>query len=147
MSYTQIDVHIVLRTKNSQKTISQHNVSELYQYIWGIVKNKKCHLYRINGIEDHIHILLSLHPTVALADLVKSIKVACSYWMKSHKDFSHFRSWGEGYAAFSCQHKNKDRVIEYIKNQQEHHKRESFKEEILRIFQEEEIEVNERFIL
>ena len=132
--------------KNSRKSISQHNVSELYKYIWGIIRNKKCHLYRINGIDDHIHIFISLHPTIAVSNLVKDIKVACSHWMKFHKDFSDFSGWGEGYAAFSCRHRDKDQLVKYIMNQQEHHKKESFREEILRIFREEGMEVDERFL-
>lgn len=146
MSYTQIYYHIVLRTKNSEKTISQHNVSELYKYIWGIIKNKKSRLYRINGIEDHIHILVSLHPTMAISDFVKTIKVATNHWMKSHKDFLHFKGWGNEYAAFTCRHRDKDQLIMYIMNQQEHHRKESFKEEIVRIFQEEGISFEERFL-
>ena len=145
MSYTQIYVHIVLRTKNSEKSLSQHNISELYKYIWGIVKNKKCRLYRINGIEDHIHLLISLHPTITLSDLIKSIKVSSNLWMKSHENFPHFRGWGERYAAFSCGYRDKDKLIKYIMNQQEHHKKEDFKEETRRIFFEEGMEIDERF--
>jgi len=146
MSHTQIDVHIVLRTKYSEKSLLQHNIAELYKYIWGIIKNKKCHLYRINGIEDHIHIFLSLHPTIALADLVKSIKVATNLWMKSHTAFPLFKGWGEGYAAFSCRYKDKSQVIRYIMNQQEHHRKENFREEIIRIFKEEDLELDDSFL-
>jgi len=63
-------------------SISQKNVSSLYKYIWGIIKNKKGKLYRINGMEDHIHILSDLHPSVSLADYIKTIKVATSLWLK-----------------------------------------------------------------
>ena len=65
-AYRQILYHIVFRTKGSEKTINQDHREDLYKYIWGIVKNKKCVLYRINGIEDHIHILSDLHPSIAL---------------------------------------------------------------------------------
>jgi len=147
MSYTQIYYHIVFRTKNSEKSISQHNISELYRYIWGIIKNKKSQLYRINGIEDHIHIFVSLHPTIAVSDFVKTIKVATSHWMKSHKDFQRFKGWGDGYAAFTCRHRDKEQLVKYIMNQQEHHKKESFRDEIIRVFREEGVEFDERFLL
>jgi REP element-mobilizing transposase RayT len=147
MSYTQIYYHIILRTKNSGKSISQHNVSELYKYIWGIIKNKKCKLYRINGMEDHIHLLISLHSTIALSNFVKDIKLATNQWMKSHEDFKKFEGWSERYAAFTCSFKDKDKVINYIINQQEHHHKESFKEELIRILTEEGIELDERFLL
>lgn len=147
MPYTQIYYHIVLRTKHSEKTLPQENISELYRYIHGIIKNKKSYLYRINGMEDHIHICTSLHPSIALSDFIKDIKLATNYWMKSHKEFSQFKGWGEGYGGFTFRHKERDTVINYVKNQQEHHKKESFKGEIARIFREEGIELDERFFL
>jgi REP element-mobilizing transposase RayT len=78
MSYRQILYQIVFATKYRQHTIADAHCNELYRYIWGIIKNKNCKLFRINGVEDHIHILCDLHPSVALADLVKDIKVSGS---------------------------------------------------------------------
>jgi REP element-mobilizing transposase RayT len=77
-SYRQILYHIVFRTKAGSKTLPLKYNKELFKYIWGIIKNKKCHLYRINGMEDHIHILSDLHPSIALADFVRDIKTASS---------------------------------------------------------------------
>ena len=145
MSYTQILYHIVLRTKRSEPTISQENVSSLYKYIWGIIKNKQGKLYRINGMDDHIHILSDLHPSFALADFVKSIKVATSLWMKQSPDFPDFKGWGEGYAAFTYSYKYKDVLINYIKNQQEHHRTENVQEELKRIWIENGIELDMRY--
>jgi REP element-mobilizing transposase RayT len=145
MSYTQILYHIVLRTKHSEKSISQQHASSLYKYIWGIIKNKRGALYRINGIEDHVHILSDLSPTIALADYLKDIKVASSLWMKQSGEFPLFKAWSEGYAAFTCSFKGKETLINYIKNQQEHHKKESPEEELKRLFAEHGIEWNERF--
>ena len=133
MAYTQILYHIVLRTKHSELTIAQEDVSPLYKYIWGIIKNKKGTLYRINGIEDHIHILSDLHPSIALADFIKSIKVATSLWMKQSPDFPYFRGWEEGYAAFTYSYKEKEVLINYIKKQQEHHQKENTRDELIRI--------------
>jgi REP element-mobilizing transposase RayT len=140
MSYTQILYHIVLRTKWSEKSISQQNVSSLYKYILGIIRNKKGILYRINGIEDHIHILSDLHPTVALADYIKDIKVSSSLWMKASTDFPDFKGWSEGYSAFTYSFKEKTTLINYIKNQQEHHKNENSDDEQRRLLKEYGIE-------
>ena len=140
MSYTKILYHIVLRTKRSEKTISQDNVSSLYKYIWGIIKNKQGKLYRINGMEDHIHILSDLHPSVSLADYIKSIKVSTSLWMKQTGDFSLFQGWSEGYAAFTYSINEKDTVIAYIKNQQEHHQKENTIDELNRLLKEHGID-------
>ena len=70
MAFRQILYHIVFRTKFSKKTLNQANVQELYKYIWGIIKNKNCTLFRINGMEDHIHIMSDLHPSISLSDYV-----------------------------------------------------------------------------
>lgn len=146
MSYTRILYHIVLRTKHSRPGISTENAPQLYNYIWGILKNKNGILYRINGMEDHIHIVSDIHPTIALADYVKDIKVASSLWMKQSGLFPMFSGWGEGYCAFTYSYKEKDVVIEYVKNQQEHHKKETFREELIRILKETGMEYDERFL-
>ena len=81
-TYTQILYQIVFGTKNKEQTLTKNNRDELFKYIWGILKNNKCHLYRINGVEDHIHIFTHLHPTIALSALVKDIKVSSSLYIK-----------------------------------------------------------------
>ena len=145
MAYTQILYHIVLRTKRSEPSIAQENVSSLYKYIWGIIKNKKGKLYRINGMEDHIHILSDLHSSFALADFVKSIKVATSLWMKQSPDFPAFQGWEEGYAAFTYSYKDKKVLINYIKQQQEHHQKESTQNELSRLWLENGMYPDERY--
>jgi len=145
MSYTQTLYHIVIRTKHSRPSISQLHSQQLYSYIWGIIKNKKGVLYRINGMEDHIHIVSDLPSTIALADYVKDIKVASSVWMKDAGFFPLFDGWGKGYCALTYSYKEKDNVIDYVKNQQEHHKKETYQEEVTRFLQEAGIEVNPHF--
>ena len=145
MAYTQILYHTVLRTKRSELTIDQKNVSSLYKYIWGIIENKKGTLYRINGMEDHIHILSDLHQSFALADFIKSIKVATSLWMKQSPDFSSFRGWEEGYASFTYSYKEKEVLINYIKKQQEHHQKESTQDELKRLWKENGMEPDTRY--
>ncbi|MBN2635264.1 MAG: IS200/IS605 family transposase [Prolixibacteraceae bacterium] len=146
-SYRQIIYHIIFRTKLNQKTLSiQHN-EKLFKYIWGIIKNKNCHLYRINGMEDHIHILTDLHPGIALADFVRDIKTASSIWLKQADYFPNFIGWANGYAALTYSAWEKDKLINYIKNQQEHHKTESFEFEYRRLLEEHHIKVDERYFL
>ncbi|MDR2027290.1 MAG: transposase [Prevotellaceae bacterium] len=144
-AYRQILYHIVFRTKYSETTVSQEYVSFLYKYIWGIIKNNKCVLYRINGMEDHIHILSDLHPSVALADYIKDIKVSSSKWMKASGYFPDFKGWGIKYCALTYSYKERDNLIHYIKNQQEHHKTESFRDEISRLFKEHGIDMDEKW--
>jgi REP element-mobilizing transposase RayT len=111
----------------------------------GIIKNKKCLLYQINGIEDHIHFLSDLHPSIALADFMRDIKAASSIWLKQNKNFPHFEGWVEGYAAFTYAWRDKDLIINYIKNQQEHHKLIKFEDEYRNLLLEHGISIDERF--
>ncbi|MDE6395855.1 MAG: IS200/IS605 family transposase [Muribaculaceae bacterium] len=83
MSKTRLIHHIVFATKHRKPAINKENKRKLYAYIYGIITNHKCFLLRINGIEDHIHILVDLHPTVAVANLVKEIKQYSSHWIKN----------------------------------------------------------------
>jgi REP element-mobilizing transposase RayT len=145
MAYRQILYHIVFRTKNSEKTINQENAKELYKYIHGIIKNKNGTLFRINGMEQHIHILSDLHPSIALADYIKDIKVSSNIWIKESGLFPQFRGWGIKYCALTYAYKERNTLINYIKNQQEHHKVESFRDEVLRLFKEFGIEEDEKW--
>ncbi len=144
-SYRQILYHIVFRTKNGEKTLHQENIKKLYAYILGIVKSKNCFLYRINGTEDHIHFLSDLHPNIALADYMRDIKTASSLWLKQQKEFPGFNGWADGYAALTYAWHDKDKIINYIKNQQEHHKKITFREEYKQILEEHGISTNERY--
>ena len=104
-----------------------------------MIKNKNCKLYRINGIEDHIHIFSNLHPSVSLVDYIKDIKVSSSLWMKECGKFPKFKNWQEGYGAFTYSMKEKDIIINYIINQKEHHKSENFYDEYKRLLIEMEL--------
>jgi putative transposase len=114
---SQILYQIVFGTKNRKPTIEDSQSEKLYKYIWGIVKEHRCKLYRINGVVDHIHIASDLHPSISLADYVKNIKVAGRLWLKESGLFPQFEGWQDGYGAFTYSIKEKDPLIEYIKNQ------------------------------
>jgi putative transposase len=146
-SFKQIYYHTVFGTKHRKPTISHENCEELYKYIWGIISAKKCKLYKINGVADHIHIFCDLHPSLALADLVKEIKVSTSIWMKSEDKFPYFEGWKDGYGAFTYNIRDKQMIINYIKDQKEHHKTESFLEEYKRLLTENGIEFDEKYLL
>jgi REP element-mobilizing transposase RayT len=147
MSYRQIFYQIVFGTKGREATITEAHCSELYKYIWGIIKNSNCKLYRINGIEDHVHIFSDIHPTLSLADYVKNIKVASSLWMKQSGKFPAFKGWQDSYGAFTYSIKEKDIIIEYIKNQKEHHKTENFYDGYKRLLVENGITFEEKYLL
>lgn len=146
-TFRQIFYQIVFSTKNREATITQAHEEDLYKYIWGIVKERQCKLYRIGGIEDHIHIFSDLHPTICLADFVKDIKQGSGNWMKQSGRFPDFKSWQDGYGAFTYNITEKPVLIEYVKNQREHHKKESYVDEYKRILTENGIVFDERYLL
>ena len=119
----------------------------LFKYISGVVKNKNCHLYRINGVEDHLHIITHLHPSVSLSSLVKDIKLGSSVLIKDNNLFPGFIGWQQGYGGFTYSIKEKARLIEYVKNQEEHHKEVGFREEYASLLQEHNVSFEEKYLL
>lgn len=146
-TYTQIYYHIVFSTTNRDRVLSSDRREELFRYVSGIIQNHQSHLYRIGGVEDHVHILASLHPKVALADLVKDIKVASSRWIAEERVFPRFTHWQDGYAAFTHSQNDKPRLIQYIKGQEEHHRRLSFHDELRKLLVEAGVEFDARFLI
>jgi len=146
-SYKQIFYQLVLGTKNRKHTIPEEHSQELYKYITGLVKNKGCVLYAINGISDHIHLFTDLHPSVCLADLVKDIKLASGKLMKASLNFPDWEGWADGYGAFTYNFREKQKIINYIDNQKEHHKNETFYDEYKRLLVENDIQFNEAYML
>ena len=128
MSYRQLLYQIVFGTKSHIPSIN-NNCNELYKYITGIIKNKNCIIYRINGTEDHIHIVCDIHPTIPISGFVQDIKVASSIWAKEIGLFPNFIGWAQEYGVFSYSIKERDILIDYVKNQKEHHKNISFIDE------------------
>lgn len=120
---------------------------KLYKYIWGILKNKKCTLYRVNGTENHLHLVTHIHPSVSVSSLVKDIKVSSSVWIKEQNIFPNFISWQEGYGAFTYHVSQKNALINYVKNQREHHHIKTFKEEFVELLKEHGIEFDDRYLL
>ncbi len=146
-TFRQILYHIVFATKNREQTLVTEHQESLYKYMRGTINNNKSKLYRINGMEDHINILSDLHPSVCLSDFVKDIKVSSSIWLKDSGKFPDFDSWQVGYGAFTSSVKEKPILMEYIKNQKQHHAEESFLEEYKRILIENEIVFEEKYLL
>lgn len=146
-SYHQLLYHIVIRTKDNKKVIDPKQANQLFSYVGGIIKNKNSHLYRINGMEEHLHILTGIHPSIALADFIREIKVSTSIWMKNCGYFPQFDGWSDKYGAFTCSYFDIADLIEYIKDQQVHHKKEPFENEYRRLIIESGLQIDERFFL
>ena len=145
-TFRQIYYQIVFSTKHRKPVLVEEHEDQLYKYIWGIVKNKNCRLYRINGMPDHIHLFVDLHPSVSLSNFVKDIKIASNGWIKQSGLFPDFEEWQSGYGAFTYSEKDKDALINYIKNQKEHHKHESFEDEYKNLLRANGIEFDEKYL-
>jgi putative transposase len=145
-TYTQIHIQAVFAVQNRDCIIQNAWKGELYKYITGIVQNHKHKLLAINGMADHVHILIGFRPTQSLSDLMQDIKGSSSKWI-NEKGFVKGRfSWQEGYGAFSYSKSDLPMVIRYIENQEEHHGKRTFMEEYKELLNEFKIEYDERFL-
>lgn len=130
-TFTQIYIHIVFSVKQRESLIQQNWHEELHKYITGIIQNKGHKLIAINTMPDHIHILIGMKPETSLSELVRDVKANSSKWINEKKFIKAKFHWQEGFGAFSYSHSQLDEVIHYIKEQKEHHKRRTFKEEYI----------------
>lgn len=146
-TYTQSLIQIVFSTKYREKTLTKPNREELFRYIWGVLKNNDCHLYRIGGINDHIHIATHIHPAVSVAELVKDIKLASSDYIKKQNLFPDFSGWQSGYGWFTYSFRDKDQLIEYVKNQEKHHEAKDYITELIELLKEHEVEFDEKYLV
>jgi putative transposase len=145
-TFTQILYQLVFSTKYRENTMIESGQEALYRYIWGVIEKKHCHLYRINGVENHLHILIHLHPSIPLASLVKDIKLASTDFIQKSGIFPDFRGWQDGYGAFTYSIKEKQRLINYIKKQKEHHGILNFQDEYVNLLKENEITFDEEYL-
>ena len=146
-TYTQFLYHIVFSTKERRPLISPEKRDDLLKYVWGISKNLNCHLYRVNAVEDHMHILTHIHPTVAVADYVGKVKSSSTTWILKEQKFPGWRGWQDGYGGFTHFIGEKDRLTKYVADQQEHHRREPFVDELKRLLAEAGIKYDEKYLL
>lgn len=129
MSYTNLVYHIVFRTYRSIPAIEEAHEREFYAYVHGYIMHHRAKLYRIGGMPDHVHMLVSLPADLAVSEFVRGLKYATNGWMRNNPSFPIFAGWGEGYAAFTYSKDQIPVVKNYIINQKEHHRQTTFAEE------------------
>jgi putative transposase len=145
-TYSQIYIQIVFAVKGRDNLISIRWKEELYKYITGIITNEGQKLLAINGMPDHIHILVGLKPAKALSELVRDIKANSSRFINEKRWISGKFEWQEGYGAFSYSHAQIPNVAKYIENQEEHHKIKTFREEYLEFLKLYDVDFKPEFI-
>ena len=145
-TYTQIHIQTVFTVQNRDCVIKKTWKDELYKYITGIIQNHGHKVLAINGMPDHIHIFFGMRPNQSLSDLMQDIKGDSSKWVNQKKLVQARFSWQEGYGAFSYSKSHVDSVIEYIKNQEIHHRRKTFIEEYLEFLEKFDVDFDDRYI-
>jgi REP element-mobilizing transposase RayT len=145
-TYTKLFIHVVFAVRGRENIISPRWKDDLYKYITGIVTNNDQKLMIINGMPDHIHILLGLKPAMALSDLVRDIKANSSRFINEQKWVHGKFEWQNGFGAFTCNPAELEPIINYIKNQEEHHKMKQFKEEYIDLLNYNRIEYNNEYL-
>jgi putative transposase len=146
MSYVSSYFHCVFSTKERRPLITPGLAERLWPFLGGIARSNKMKAIEIGGVEDHVHLLISLPATLAIAKAMQLIKGGSSKWV--HETFPEHRlfAWQEKYGAFSVSVSQLDNIIGYIKGQETHHKRMSFQEEFLALLKKHRIEYDERYL-
>ncbi len=132
-SFTQLAYHIVFATKYRKPTIGPEIKERLYEYIGGIIRDRKGQFIQIGGTADHIHLLARLSASIAVADVVRDLKSISSKWINERPSINQTFEWQIGYAAFTVSYSQRDAVKTYIQNQEEHDRRKTFQEEYIEI--------------
>lgn len=146
-AYTQILYQLVFCTKYRNPTLVKKHREDLFGCMHQIISNKNCICYQIEGIEDHLHFVFSLHPSIALANLVKDIKLGSTSFIKEKNLFPNFEGWQSSYAAFTYSFSAKNNLIAYVKNQEQHHQQQNSIDELKQLLKEFEIAYDERYFV
>ena len=145
-TYSQIYIQIVFAVKGRQNLISKQHCEELHKFITGIVQNREQKMLSIFCMPDHTHLLIGLKPSISISDLVRDIKAGSSKFINDSHWVKEKFNWQEGFGAFSYSRSQIDNVIKYILNQEEHHKKITFREEYIAFLKKFEIEYDEKYL-
>lgn len=145
-TYSQIYVQVVFAVYGRESLIQKEWKTELYKYISGIVRNKGQKLLAVNGVEDHIHILLNIKPNITLSDLVRDLKANSSRFVNEKRYVRGKFMWQEGFGAFSYSISQLDDVIGYIGRQEKHHRENSFTDEYLEYLDRFNVDFDKKYV-
>jgi putative transposase len=145
-SYTNILIHFIFSTKNREKIITEKFQERLHPYMGGIARENNMKTLAIGGVEDHVHLLISLPPTLPIAKAIQLIKGGSSKWV--HDTFPALKKfkWQQGYGAFSVSVSQVENTIAYILGQREHHRKKTFQEEYIAFLKKHNVEYDQRYI-
>ncbi|WP_416376047.1 IS200/IS605 family transposase [Roseivirga sp.] len=139
-------IQVVFAVSGRQSLILRTWEDDLYKYITGIVQNKEQKMLAINGMPDHIHFLIGMTPSCCLSDLVREVKKASNKWINEQGLVKGQFKWQSGFGAFSYSHNALDKVIAYIMNQKDHHRKKTFREEYIEFLNKYKIEFKDEYL-
>jgi putative transposase len=145
-TYTNLLYHIVFSTKQRASLITKEYQEELYRYIGGIIRAEGGVQLEIGGTNDHVHVLAKFKPAIAVSEMLAKVKANSSKWANDHKAKMRSFAWQEGFAAFTVSESKVPSVREYIKNQEEHHRKQTYQEEFVALLQRHGIECDPRYL-
>ncbi|MCG9791155.1 IS200/IS605 family transposase [Flavobacterium algicola] len=145
-TYHQLYVQAVFAVKYRDAVINKEWKTTLMGVIGTLINETGCKTIIVNGVEDHVHCLIGLKPVVSISELMKTVKAKSSKYINDHNLTKNRFEWQEGYGVFSYSHSQIDNVYKYIVNQENHHKKQSFKEEYLAFLNKFEVPYDERYI-
>jgi REP element-mobilizing transposase RayT len=145
-TFSQIYIQYVFAVKGRENLLQKEWRDEVFKYIIGVIKGKDQKPIIVNGISDHVHVFVGLKPIVSISDLIRDIKNNSSKFINEQKFISTKFSWQDGYGAFSYSHSQINSVYRYIANQEQHHRKKTFKEEYIDFLKKFEIDYDERYL-
>jgi putative transposase len=145
-TFSQIYIQVVFAVQGRKNFIKPSFEEELYKYISGIITGKEQKSLAVNGMPDHVHVLIGLKPSMRISDIVREIKNNSSNFINNNAWLSNHFSWQEGYGAFSYSQSQFGRVIDYIKNQKQHHQKRTFRQEYLSFLKKFNISFEEKYL-
>jgi len=145
-TYTQLNMHVVFAVKGKENILPAKMRPLLFKYISGILTNINQYSLAVNGYKDHVHIFFEMHPDKSLSEIVRIVKASSSKWINNNKMIIGNFHWQEGYGGFSYSRSQRDRVIQYIIKQEEHHHQKTFREEYIGLLRTFEIKFEEQYV-
>jgi REP element-mobilizing transposase RayT len=145
-TYTNLLYHLVFSTKHRLPLIRKDFQPTLYEYIGGIIRGEGGILLEAGGAQDHIHLLSKFKPSTSVSEMLNRIKAKSSKWLNEEKVEPHTFAWQQGYAAFSVSESKTPAVRRYIQNQETHHQRQSYQDEVRALLKKHRIQYDERFL-
>ena len=145
-TFTSLHYHIIFSTKNRQRWITSEFDQRIWQYLGGIARDNDMHARQIGGVEDHVHIVVGISPTIAVSKAVQLLKGTSSKWI--HETFLSLGDfqWQDGYGAFTVSKSGLIDVVKYVTDQREHHRTRTFQEEYLAFLKKHGIGFDERYV-